>query len=179
MTKEEEDKKTFWQKFFGIEDVDESEKEEVKEDKPQKETNMVAPPPPVIKEDYNELEKEEEAEKSAEQSYGQNDFSQKETVKVKPVFMDTEPRKKIEVTSDKFFYVYDGGPKIKNLEDLLYYLGTITERQFNHHVRDGANDFANWVNDVLEEDWLAIELQKSETREEMITSVKSFLNINN
>ena len=180
MTKEE-DKKSFWEKFFGIEEIAGVEVEVTQEDDNQgKKIGAVAPPPPAIKEKLSERQEEEKDENQylKEEIYDSGVSSEEGGLKAQTVYLDIEPKKEIEISPDKYFYVFGGGPSVKGLQDLHYYLGTITERQFWHHVGEGKNDFANWVRDVLKENRLAIELCKTEVREEMIDIIKKFLDSN-
>ncbi len=80
-----------------------------------------------------------------------------------------------EAPSGQRFFVFEG-PSVKSLDDLSYYLGTMTERQIRHHVTEDKNDFASWVRDVLKQDKLANDLEKTKNREEMINILNNFLN---
>lgn len=61
---------------------------------------------------------------------------------------------------DKCFWTNDG-QILKNLEELKLAFGTMDDEVFMHHVNKEKNDFADWVEYVLEDQDCAIALRKS------------------
>ena len=61
---------------------------------------------------------------------------------------------------DKCFWTTDG-QIIKNLEELKLAFGTMGDEVFLHHVTKEKNDFADWVEQVLEDKKCAQALRKS------------------
>lgn len=61
---------------------------------------------------------------------------------------------------DKCFWTTDGHI-LKNLEDLKLAFGTMADEVFLHHVNSEKNDFADWVEQVLEDAKCAAALRKS------------------
>jgi len=68
-----------------------------------------------------------------------------------------------EVSADKQFYCTDGR-FIKNLPELEVALQEMNEETFYYHSNDTKSDFSNWVRDVIGDDKLARDLQKSTSR---------------
>jgi hypothetical protein len=68
-----------------------------------------------------------------------------------------------DVPDDKRFWCADG-QVLKNLSDLETSLKTMGQDIFSYHLNDNKNDFSNWVRDVIGDDKLAMDLQKSKTR---------------
>lgn len=81
----------------------------------------------------------------------------------------------MEAPSGQRFFIFEG-PSLKSLQDLNYYLTTMTDRQINHHISEERNDFASWVRDVLKQNKLASDFEKTRSREEMLKVLNSFLN---
>ncbi len=61
---------------------------------------------------------------------------------------------------DKCFWTTDG-KILKNLDELQMAFGTMGEEVFLHHVNQEKNDFADWVEQVLEDRACASALRKS------------------
>jgi len=81
----------------------------------------------------------------------------------------------IEAPHDKVFWLM-GGSIIVNLRELRDVLESqISDEQFAHHVGPGRNDFACWVEDVLEDSECARALRESSTREEAARAVTASL----
>jgi hypothetical protein len=81
-----------------------------------------------------------------------------------------------EAPAGQYFYIHNG-PTLKNLYDLEYYLGTMTDDQFKYHAVGGRNDFASWIRDVLGEDKLASEFERVRERKEMHDILARFLSL--
>ena len=74
------------------------------------------------------------------------------------------------VSQEKQFWCSDGR-YLKNLEELETALGEMTDETFRYHSNEIKTDFSNWVRDVIGDDKLARDLQKSATRELAARSV--------
>ncbi len=86
-----------------------------------------------------------------------NKMAKKEIVKseVKKLLSD--------VPDEKRFWSSDG-QLLKNMTELETYLKAVSHDTFHYHVNETKNDFSNWVRDVIEDEKLAQDLQKSKTR---------------
>lgn len=74
------------------------------------------------------------------------------------------PRALVEATADTCFWV-NCGPVLKDLRELRDALQhSISEAQFAHHVGARKNDFANWVEAVLDDIACAKALRRAKTR---------------
>lgn len=67
---------------------------------------------------------------------------------------------------EKAFWI-NNGPILKNIIDLAVAAKKITPQQFAHHVSQGKNDFAKWVDEVIRDQALAKKLQHAKTKEEL------------
>lgn len=52
----------------------------------------------------------------------------------------------------------------KNLQELETALREMEDETFSHHVSEARNDFSNWVKDVIGDDKLAGDLNRSKTK---------------
>jgi len=78
------------------------------------------------------------------------------------------------ISEEKVFHTVDGY-KLKNIQELYYYLNNCTDGNFAYHVNDQKNDFANWVSDVLLFPSLAAKMRIVTSRMDMVTVLKEFL----
>ncbi|MBT3409059.1 hypothetical protein HN415_10385 [Candidatus Woesearchaeota archaeon] len=53
------------------------------------------------------------------------------------------------------------GKEIKNLRQLLKVLNEISQESFEHHVKDGKNDFAKWIRHSVKDDELADMIERT------------------
>ena len=65
-----------------------------------------------------------------------------------------------EVPEDKRFWCYDGRV-FKSLQELEAAFNEMTEETFRYHSNETKNDFSNWVRDVIGDEKMALDLQKS------------------
>jgi hypothetical protein len=79
-----------------------------------------------------------------------------------------------EIPHEKWFF-FAHGRKAKDIEGLKKVLEKIDDIEFNHHVNDQRNDFANWVEGVFGEEELASKLRKAYNKEDMHDVVDEFL----
>jgi len=77
------------------------------------------------------------------------------------------------IPQEKYFYLQNGHV-LKNITDLKQELSGIDDENFNHHVNDQNNDFANWVIHVFEEKDLGRKILDLHTKEEMATLLDHF-----
>ena len=69
----------------------------------------------------------------------------------------------INAYNEKCFWLYNGSV-LSNLEDLCRALGSMSDKQFWHHVSRVKNDFAIWVEEVLADKKCADGLRNAATR---------------
>jgi len=79
-----------------------------------------------------------------------------------------------DVKPENYFRVCSGA-ELASLEEFLDALKTMSEDAFKHHVKDGKNDFSDWVRDVIKDDELADALIHATTREETMQIVRKRL----
>ncbi|MEK7587000.1 MAG: hypothetical protein AAB453_03985, partial [Patescibacteria group bacterium] len=66
----------------------------------------------------------------------------------------TKPRVKkelpnlVQAQAHQEFWV-NRGPMLRNLKELANFLEVVDVERFNYHTKNGRNDFANWVRDIL------------------------------
>lgn len=75
-----------------------------------------------------------------------------------------------DVPQEKQFWCHDGR-YLKNLRELGDVLEQMTDETFRYHVNVSKNDFGNWVRDVIGDDKLSRDLQKSIGRAQATKSV--------
>jgi len=74
----------------------------------------------------------------------------------------------------EYFYVCEGSV-LKNIEDMLNLLKTISEEDLAHHFNSEKNDFLNWTRDILKDKVLTKKFEKAKTRDEMILDTEKRL----
>jgi len=74
-----------------------------------------------------------------------------------------------DVPADMRFWCHDGR-YLNNLVELESALGQMTEDTFRYHSNETKSDFANWVRDVIGDEKLARDLQKSMSRAQAVKS---------
>lgn len=67
------------------------------------------------------------------------------------------------------------GETLHTLDDLSEAINLIEPEPFYHHVHDGENHFADWVQHVFGEDELATQLRDHPTPLRMIVAIERFL----
>jgi hypothetical protein len=77
-----------------------------------------------------------------------------------------------EVPNGRRFMLKDGAV-LSSVRELYRSLKSMDEDVFSHHVRDGRNDFGNWVKDVFKDYQLANDLFASKTKSECLSRVGS------
>jgi hypothetical protein len=61
--------------------------------------------------------------------------------------------------------------------DLLGYLPGMPDDVFNHHTKQGRNDFANWIKVVFEEKELAKLVEKCDTSQSLIDTLRDYFKL--
>ncbi len=85
------------------------------------------------------------------------------------------PRALVHAPPEKCFWV-NCGPVLKNLRELRDALAySVSDAQFAHHVGAGRNDFANWVEGVLDDAACAQGLRRAKTRVRALRTVEKTL----
>ncbi|MFH0769203.1 MAG: hypothetical protein V1932_06525 [Chloroflexota bacterium] len=77
-----------------------------------------------------------------------------------------------DVPEDKRFWCFDGRV-LKNLSELEAALKEMGEETFRYHSNETKSDFSNWVRDVIGDEKLSIDLQKSANVAEAAKSVSN------
>lgn len=75
-----------------------------------------------------------------------------------------------DVAQEKQFWCADGRV-LKNLPELKTALEQMSEQTFRYHSNETKSDFSNWVRDVIGDDKLSRDLQKSQTRAQAAKAV--------
>lgn len=85
------------------------------------------------------------------------------------------PHAPVDAPPDKCFWV-NHGPVLRNLAELRDALAHhISDAQFAHHVDTGRNDFADWVEAVLQDAACAAALRRAKTPRAALRAVESSL----
>jgi len=94
----------------------------------------------------------------------------KRVTKKRPSKVVTNAKLLVCAPDDKCFWTTDG-TILKNLEELKFAFGTMNDEVFLHHVTKERNDFADWVQHVLEDSECADALRKAKKRDTAKTVV--------
>jgi hypothetical protein len=73
---------------------------------------------------------------------------------------------------DKCFYVQNG-PVIKNLEEFIQALESMSDASFSYHRNGTKNDFYNWILFVIGDSRLANEVGTAKTKETTLKKAKA------
>ncbi len=65
-------------------------------------------------------------------------------------------------------FILKDGTSLKTLRDLLAAVKTIDKETFLHHVNEHKNDFANWIEHVLQEEQLAGKMRQRKAKKELL-----------
>jgi hypothetical protein len=77
-----------------------------------------------------------------------------------------------DVPDDKRFWCADGRV-FKNLFELEAGLHEMSDDTFGYHANECKNDFSNWIKNVVGDEKLARDLQRSKNREQAAKSIAS------
>jgi hypothetical protein len=75
-----------------------------------------------------------------------------------------------DVAQGKQFWC-SNGRVLKNLPEMKSALEQMSEDTFRHHSNEARSDFSNWVRDVIGDDKLSRDLQKSKTQTQAVKAV--------
>jgi hypothetical protein len=67
----------------------------------------------------------------------------------------------------KHFYLKDGG-SLSSLDELFAELQTMEGHVWDHHTNQGRNDFATWVRDVMEDRFLAKNIELAKEKDDLL-----------
>lgn len=98
----------------------------------------------------------------------------KKTKVVKKPVKKTKKKIMVIAPDERCFWV-NYGPALNSILALHNALQNITEEQFKHHVNKTKNDFAMWVENVLEDSKTAAKIRKASTLNATIKAVKTAL----
>ena len=75
-----------------------------------------------------------------------------------------------DVKSDKRFWV-NNGSVLKNLDELLGALNTMSNETFQYHANSKKNDFSKWIGDVINDKMLAESIINAKIQKAMIKKI--------
>lgn len=81
-----------------------------------------------------------------------------------------------DVEPEKSFWL-NCGPILRNLEGFSGVLENLDDERFGYHVNAEKNDFAKWIEEVVEDKKLAKEILKTKTRASMLKAVRSRISL--
>lgn len=73
-----------------------------------------------------------------------------------------------QIAPDNKFFILSNGDSLKTPGDLIEMLKIMPTEEFDHHTKEGRNDFANWIWFVFDEKKLADKIFKAKMQEETI-----------
>jgi hypothetical protein len=76
---------------------------------------------------------------------------------------------------ENYFYVANGSV-LKDLNETLSEIKSMSPETFSHHVNQDKNDFANWIKDVLNDSALAKKISSVKDQSEMASILHNTLN---
>ena len=80
-----------------------------------------------------------------------------------------------DVENDKKFWV-NNGTVLKNLDELLDALNSMSNDTFQYHANSEKNDFSRWIGDVIGDKKLAEDLAKSKNKKSVIKILEFRIN---
>jgi hypothetical protein len=80
-----------------------------------------------------------------------------------------------EIQEEKCFWV-NNGPIVKNLSELKAAILEMSDEKFDYHAKRDGNDFAKWVEEVLENKKLAASLARARTKKGTVKAIEKHLN---
>jgi len=84
-----------------------------------------------------------------------------------------------ETTEDKYFRFHNG-IILKSIEDFANWMQDVLQgkylQYYEFHIKNNGNDFANWIRDVFFEQKLAEDIRASKTPEEVYEKLLIYLN---
>lgn len=91
--------------------------------------------------------------------------------------MATQPdaAKRHQRVTEEQSFLLSNGERLFTLDELSEAINLIDPETFHHHVNEGKNDFAAWVEHVFNEPELAERLREHPTPLRMMVSIEKFL----
>ncbi len=68
---------------------------------------------------------------------------------------------------ERHFYLHEGG-SLASLEELFAELQTMEHHVYEHHVNEERNDFAAWVRDVMQDRFLAKNIELCREKDQLL-----------
>lgn len=68
---------------------------------------------------------------------------------------------------EKYFYLHDGG-SLSSLDELFTELQTMEPHVWSHHVNRTRNDFSTWVRDVMQDRFLAKNIEMAKEKDDLL-----------
>jgi hypothetical protein len=84
-------------------------------------------------------------------------------VKIVKISKEEAKRRLGDVPDDQRFWCHDG-KNIKNLRELRKALIDMSDETFHYHLGEGRNDFSKWIREVVGDEKLAEDLNKTKSR---------------
>jgi len=72
------------------------------------------------------------------------------------------------VTDPEKYFSLHGGGTLTSLEDLFTELQTMDQRVWEHHTKQGRNDFSTWVRDVMQDRFLAKNIELAKEKDDLL-----------
>jgi hypothetical protein len=97
-------------------------------------------------------------------------------LETEPIREQEEEQKltKKNIKPEDYFWLANG-VVIKDLYELSDALKVMDDKVFRQHVKEGKNDFSNWIRKVMNNKYLADKLAKVKSKQEMINLLEVFL----
>jgi len=76
----------------------------------------------------------------------------------------------------KYYFRAKDGTAVKNLIELAEAIERMDQSTFDHHVSDGRNDFASWVNDIIGDSELSKQIKPLKNKEKIIEKIEDRVN---
>ncbi|MBD3209212.1 hypothetical protein GF367_02225 [Candidatus Woesearchaeota archaeon] len=72
-----------------------------------------------------------------------------------------------------FHFVTKSGARIKSVPELVQFLETMSDEEFNHHVTQDKNDFASWISQALRNQPLADYIAPLKKKQDVIAALQA------
>ncbi len=70
-------------------------------------------------------------------------------------------------------FLLKNGQEVRNLKELLEALETIDDATYAHHVNEHRNDFAAWIQNILQQEDLAEQIRNKKAKEQLLRILKA------
>jgi hypothetical protein len=85
--------------------------------------------------------------------------------------MKQETSARLANVPEEFVFWCNNGHLLRNMNELADELKSMADEMYSYHVNSEKNDFAKWVKDIIKDDWLAMNLQRTSSREQAARAV--------